>query len=114
MLALMIGAPAAVFILSLRVRAHATRSELIVRSYLKTYVERFDDVLAFADVAYSGMWNRSADTTSWLNAGLQMIDVSRTDGTGYSLRATMVLRRSSERIVAALNNRLLGSMAGQF
>jgi hypothetical protein len=37
-----------------------------------TQVYRFDDALVFTSVAYSGLWNRSAGTDSWLNFGPRM------------------------------------------
>lgn len=100
-----VGIPLAFLVLAFRVKARATPDVLVVRSYLKTYVIPFDDVLTFNNAAYSGLWNRSADTSTWLNFGLRMVDVVRAEGVGIPLRATMCRRRTCERIVEQLNTR---------
>lgn len=109
LVALVLAAPLTIFILSLPVGAHAKPTELVVRSYLKTYVVRFEEVLSFDGAAYSGLWNRSAGTDSWLNLGMRMIDVILQDGSGVSLRATICRRRTCDLIVARLNARLMES-----
>lgn len=97
------SAPLAFVLSSLPVRARATSDALIVHSYLQKHVIPFREVLVFTDLPYSGMWNRSAGTDSWLNLGLRMIDVTRNSGTGFSMPATMTSRRTCGQIVAALN-----------
>jgi hypothetical protein len=94
------------FVFALFVRAWTTADALVVRSYLVTHVIRFTDVTTFIDSAYSGMWNRSADTDSWLNCGMRMIDVALKNGRTISLRATLTGRRTCARIVDELNARL--------
>lgn len=76
------------------------------QSYLGTQIISFLDVTTFVDVAYSGMWNRSADTDSWLNFGMRMIDVVMENGRTVSLRATLTPRRVCVRLVNELNARL--------
>jgi len=98
--------PLALVAFALPLRSRATAEELVVYSYFKIYRIRFTEVLVFADVPYSGMWNRSADTEGWLNAGMRMIDVTNRDGTGYSLRASLSGRKACEQAVSALNARL--------
>lgn len=98
------GVPLMLFALSWRVRARATRKSLIVRSYLRTYTMRFDDVMGFIDSGYAGVWNRYTGGETRLNIGLRMIDVSPLRGTTISLPATMMRRRSSKVIVEMLND----------
>lgn len=101
-----VGIPLLFLVLAFRVTARATSDAVIVRSYLKTYVVPFDDVLAFNNAAYSGLWNRSADTDTWLNFGLRMVEVVRAERVDIPLRATICRRRTCERVVEHLNTRL--------
>lgn len=63
------GVPLVMFILSLRIKAYATREALVVRSYLRTYVARYEDVLGFVEVGYAGIWTNFNGTDSWRNIG---------------------------------------------
>ncbi|MFT4134900.1 hypothetical protein [Microbacterium sp.] len=91
------------FLLSWRIKAYATQDELIVRSYLRTYTARYEDVLGFSDAGYAGMCTAFNGTDSWHNMGLRVIEVYRLGGRSIDLSATMMGRRSSNRIEELLN-----------
>ena len=91
------------FLLSLRIKAYATKDALIVRSYLRTHVYRFEDVLGFSDVGYAGIWTSFNGSDAWHNMGLRAINVYRFRGRSIDLSATMMGRRSSKRIEELLN-----------
>lgn len=101
---LMLGGSVLV-ILALRVRASATQDEFVVRSYLRTYRFRFDEVLAFTDLPYQGWWSgyTPAELFGW---GAFQIDVAGFGKRGRSLPATMCGRKRCERIADGLNARL--------
>ena len=90
-------------VLSLRVRAKMVDGTLTVHSYLKTYVVHLCDVEYFNNLAYAGAWNRFSGTDSWLNLRMEMIDVTRVHGGGFSMPATMCFRRKCEDIATQLN-----------
>lgn len=92
-------------VFSFRPKAWVTADSFVVRSYLGTREFRFVDVYVFCDTAYSGMWNRSAGTESWLNAGMRMIDVIGVRRT-VPIRAMLCGRRTSETLVEYLNSRV--------
>lgn len=100
---LVIGVALFMFVLSLRIRAYATREALIVRSYLWTYTTRYDDIFGFAGGGYAGMWNGFTGSNSWYNMGLWSIKVYSIRGRDLDLSATMMGRRSSKRIEELLN-----------
>lgn len=103
---IVVGGPLTFAALSLRIRACATAEFLEVRSYLRAQSHPFDEVLAFTDLPYSGLWNRGAGTESWLNLGLRMIDVTRQNGSGRAMPSTMMSRSACARVVRLLNARL--------
>lgn len=98
-----IGAPLVMFALSLRIKAHATREALIVRSYLWTCTARYEDVLGFADASYAGYWTSFIAADWGINRGLRMISVVRFKRMDIDLPATLMGRRSSRRIEELLS-----------
>lgn len=104
------GVPLIFFALALRLGALATYDSLVVRSYLRVYTVRFDDIMGFFDSGYAGMWNGFAGGETRFNFGLRMIEVNPLRGRNISLPATMMGRRSSMVIVEMLNDRVPDEM----
>lgn len=92
--------------LSFRPKIWTDDEAVFLRSYLCTRRFAFVEVLAFHDLPYSGLWNRSAGTESWPNFGMRMIIVIRLHGSTVPLRATLCSRRTCTVLVTALNARL--------
>ncbi|MCW3492392.1 hypothetical protein [Microbacterium sp. SSM24] len=90
------------FALALRVRASWTMEEFVVRSYLRTYRFRFENVVAFTDLPYQGWWSGFVPAELF-GVGAYQIDVAMRGRGGRSLPATMCGRRRSVRIADALN-----------
>lgn len=103
---IMVGCGALLLSLSLRVRARVDGKSFVVRSYLRTYRFEFISMLGFNNAPYSGMWNRSAGTETWLNAGMRMIDAYVEHGPTIPLRATLCGRSTCDVIVNYLNAQL--------
>lgn len=98
-----VGPPLVMFILSLRIKAHATQEALTVRSYLWTCTARYEDVLGFDDASYAGYWTSFIAADWGINRGLRMISVSRAVRHDIDLPATLMSRRSAKRIEELLN-----------
>lgn len=92
-------------VLSLRVRASVTDREFVLRSYLRTYRFRFDQVIAFTDLPYQGWWS-SYVPAELFGQGAYQIDVDKAGRGSRSLPATMCGKKRSARIADALNNLL--------
>lgn len=101
-----VGVPAIIFVLSLRIRASATEHALIVRTYVRTHVIELEEELIFDNGPYEGMWNRGVGTDNWLNLGMRMIEVVWVSRPGLSLPASMCGPATCQRIVAQLNARI--------
>lgn len=97
---------ASILVFSWRLKAWMSPDAFVLRGYFGTRVMRYVDVDYFTDFAYSGMWNRGADTDSWLNLGFQMIEVTYRSGRSRALRATLCRRAECERLVEELNRRV--------
>lgn len=97
---------AAILVFSWRVKAWMRPDAFVLRGYFGTRVMRYVEVDYFTDFAYSGMWNRGADTDSWLNLGFQMIEVTYRNGRWRTLRATLCRRAACARLVEELNRRI--------
>lgn len=91
--------------LSLRVRAFVTDEEFVLRSYLRTYRFRFDQVIAFVDLPYQGWWSGYAPAELF-GQGAYQIDVDKVGRGSRSLPATMCGKKRSARIADALNKLL--------
>lgn len=97
------GVPLVAFILSLRIKAYATRESLTVRSYLRTHTARYEDILGFDDTVYDGIWTGYTAPDWWTNRWLRMLSIVRLERLDIDLPATMMGRRSSKRIEELLN-----------
>lgn len=100
---LVASAPLVAFILSWRIKAYATSEALIVRSYLRTYIARYEDILGFDDTVYDGIWTGYTAPDWWTNRWLRMLSIVRFERVDIDLPATMMGRRNSKRIVELLN-----------
>lgn len=97
------GVPMIAFILSWRIKAYATNEALVVRSYLRTYTARYEDVLGFDDASYAGVWTGFIAADWGTNRGLRMISVVRFNRMDIDLPATLMGRRRSKRIEELLS-----------
>lgn len=84
-------------------KAYATNEALVVRSYLRTYTARYEDVLGFDDASYAGVWTGFIAADWGINRGLRMISVVRFNRMDIDLPATLMGRRRSKRIEELLS-----------
>lgn len=98
------------FALSLRIKAYATTDTFIVRSYVREHRFRYDDVMGFSSVGYSGLWTGFDNITAWRNLGLWVIEVYRFKASSIELNATLMGPRASEKIADLLNARVPDEM----
>jgi hypothetical protein len=93
---LLVGAFFVAFALSWRIGVRATETKLIVRTYFRTHVFPYSELLGVQNAPYRGIFNRYSESGMF---GLRMIEVQWRDGAVKPLPATLSTRRTCAAVV---------------